>query len=299
MHSLLYCAVPVRCRGDRRQPAGHGAPARVQGRARCPERRLSRGRHGPRGDRRGRHHLHGAGRPGRLHAVARRAVRRDRPDAGGVPGDPRAAPDERQAELDHPPLAATHGRAARPTSTRPGTSATGRRRSTASSSGWRSCRSSSARPSEGAAMQTNLRGRDLISLQEWTREEIDTVLDVALVSEDAARPRAADTRCCATRSWRCCSSSRARGPVPRSRPGWRNWVATRSSSSRGRPRSPTATPPARSARSSAATTTGSPSATSTGASATSTSARSPRRAACPSSTCSATCITRTRSSPTC
>ncbi|HLA15982.1 MAG TPA: ornithine carbamoyltransferase [Candidatus Limnocylindrales bacterium] len=28
-------------------------------------------------------------------------------------------------------------------------------------------------------MQTNLRGRDLISLQEWTREEIDTVLDVA------------------------------------------------------------------------------------------------------------------------
>lgn len=29
-------------------------------------------------------------------------------------------------------------------------------------------------------MQTNLRGRDLISLQEWTKEEIDTVLDVAL-----------------------------------------------------------------------------------------------------------------------
>jgi N-acetylornithine carbamoyltransferase len=29
-------------------------------------------------------------------------------------------------------------------------------------------------------MQTNLRGRDLISLQEWTREEIDTVLQVAL-----------------------------------------------------------------------------------------------------------------------
>ncbi len=28
-------------------------------------------------------------------------------------------------------------------------------------------------------MQTNLRGRDLISLQEWTKEEIDTVLDVA------------------------------------------------------------------------------------------------------------------------
>jgi N-acetylornithine carbamoyltransferase len=29
-------------------------------------------------------------------------------------------------------------------------------------------------------MQTNLRGRDLISLQEWTKEEIDTALEVAL-----------------------------------------------------------------------------------------------------------------------
>jgi N-acetylornithine carbamoyltransferase len=29
-------------------------------------------------------------------------------------------------------------------------------------------------------MQTNLRGRDLISLQEWTKEEIDTVLEVAI-----------------------------------------------------------------------------------------------------------------------
>ena len=29
-------------------------------------------------------------------------------------------------------------------------------------------------------MQTGLRGRDLISLQEWTKEEVDTVLDVAL-----------------------------------------------------------------------------------------------------------------------
>ena len=29
-------------------------------------------------------------------------------------------------------------------------------------------------------MQTTLRGRDLISLQEWTKEEIDTVLDVAV-----------------------------------------------------------------------------------------------------------------------
>jgi N-acetylornithine carbamoyltransferase len=29
-------------------------------------------------------------------------------------------------------------------------------------------------------MQTNLRGRDLISLQEWTKEEVDTILEVAL-----------------------------------------------------------------------------------------------------------------------
>src|SRR5256885_2987296 len=28
-------------------------------------------------------------------------------------------------------------------------------------------------------MQTNLRGRDLISLQEWTKDELDTLLDVA------------------------------------------------------------------------------------------------------------------------
>ncbi len=36
-------------------------------------------------------------------------------------------------------------------------------------------------------MQTNLRGRDLISLQEWTREEVETVLDVAA---DLKRKRA-------------------------------------------------------------------------------------------------------------
>jgi len=36
-------------------------------------------------------------------------------------------------------------------------------------------------------MQTDLRGRDLISLQEWTREEIETILDVAT---DLKRQRA-------------------------------------------------------------------------------------------------------------
>jgi len=36
-------------------------------------------------------------------------------------------------------------------------------------------------------MQTGLRGRDLITLQEWTRDEIDTVIEVAL---DLKRRRA-------------------------------------------------------------------------------------------------------------
>ena len=36
-------------------------------------------------------------------------------------------------------------------------------------------------------MQTDLRGRDLIALQEWTKEEIDTLLDVAF---DLKRKRA-------------------------------------------------------------------------------------------------------------
>ena len=36
-------------------------------------------------------------------------------------------------------------------------------------------------------MQTDLRGRDLITTQEWTRDEIDTLLDVAY---DLKRQRA-------------------------------------------------------------------------------------------------------------
>src|SRR4030067_663008 len=36
-------------------------------------------------------------------------------------------------------------------------------------------------------MQTHLRGRDLITLQEWTKEEVDTALDVAF---DVKRKRA-------------------------------------------------------------------------------------------------------------
>ena len=36
-------------------------------------------------------------------------------------------------------------------------------------------------------MQTHLRGRDMITTQEWTKEEIDTIMDVAL---DLKRQRA-------------------------------------------------------------------------------------------------------------
>src|SRR6266550_9029330 len=36
-------------------------------------------------------------------------------------------------------------------------------------------------------MQTNLRGRDVITLQEWTKDELDTVLEVAF---DLKRKRA-------------------------------------------------------------------------------------------------------------
>ena len=42
----------------------------------------------------------------------------------------------------------------------------------------------------------------------------------------------ARTRSSRTRSSRCCSSSRARAPAPRSRPAWRSWAVTPSSSSR-------------------------------------------------------------------
>ena len=95
----------------------------------------------PRRHRRGGRHLHGAGRPGRLHRLARRARRQGRPHAARVLRHPRAAARQGQAQLDHPPLAAADGRAAWPTWTAPATSATGRRRSTASRSRWACSRS--------------------------------------------------------------------------------------------------------------------------------------------------------------
>ena len=115
---------------------------------------LRGGRVDRRRDRRVRRDLHGAGRPGRLHAVARRARRRRRRPRGHrtvVPGHPRAPPREGEDRLDHPAQPPAHGRAARRTSTRRVTRATGRRRSTASSCGWRSSPSCWARWSNGDA----------------------------------------------------------------------------------------------------------------------------------------------------
>ena len=69
-------AVAVRRQGVRRRAAGDVAAAGVQGRARRAERHVRGGRVDRRGHRRVRRDLHGAGRPGRLRAVARRARRR-------------------------------------------------------------------------------------------------------------------------------------------------------------------------------------------------------------------------------
>ena len=77
MHSILYALSQFDAR-LRRRPAGDVAAARVQGGARRAGRPLRGGRVRRRRDLRVRRDLHGAGRPGRLHVVARRARRRRR-----------------------------------------------------------------------------------------------------------------------------------------------------------------------------------------------------------------------------
>ena len=142
----------------------------------------------PRRDRRGGHHLHGAGRPGRLHrsrassAATRSASRRP---STAVTRELLREKAKRSSIILHSlprmdELPARRRRDAPPALLGRGVQ---RRRAAA----WRCWRSSSARPSRrAAAMQTDLRGRDLISLQEWTREEIETVLDVALAAQAGA-----------------------------------------------------------------------------------------------------------------
>ena len=81
--------------------------------------------------------LHGAGRPARLHEVARRARRERRPDAGGVPGHARAAARRGRSRARSSSTACPAWTSCPRTSTGRGTRATGRRPSTASSCGWR------------------------------------------------------------------------------------------------------------------------------------------------------------------
>ena len=135
-------ALAVRREGVRRRPARDVAPARVHARARRAERPLRGGRLGRGRDRRVRRHLHGAGRPGRLRAVARGARRRRRDDAGDLPRHARAAARRRRSRRRSSSTACRGWTSCRRTSTRPGTRGTGRRRSTAWCSGWRCSRSS-------------------------------------------------------------------------------------------------------------------------------------------------------------
>ena len=111
-------------------------------------------------------------------------------------------------------------------------------------------------------MQTDLRGRSFISDMDFSKEEIETVLDVALRSNGSERWGSA-IRCCATRRWPCSSSSPARARVPALRPAWRSWGGTRHSSTTRQHRSVMATPARRSVKSLGATMTASQSASAT------------------------------------
>ena len=59
-------------------------------------------------------------------------------------------------------------------------------------------------------MQTNLRGRDLISDLDFSKEEVETVLDVAFDLSGNV-PSVNRTPTCATKSWDCCFSLPAPG----------------------------------------------------------------------------------------
>jgi hypothetical protein len=67
-------------------------------------------------------------------------------------------------------------------------------------------------------MQTFLHGRDLIGDLDFSKEEVETVLDVAF---DLKRKRAHEPiRICAIKFWRCCSSSAAHAPVDLLKQAW-------------------------------------------------------------------------------
>ena len=219
-----------------------------------------------------------AGGAARLHQVPRRAHRQGcRHDARQLQDHARAAGAPRPSPTRSCCTRCRGWMRSPPTWISRAGRATGRRPSTALSCAWRCWRWCWARGSRRRHMQTDLRGRDLIGDLDFSKEEVETVLDVAF---DLKRKRAwaSRTPTCVTRCWRCCSSSAARAPAARSRRAWRNWAATALSSRARRRRLRMATRPRRSARSSAATSTASPSATWTGRSATATSMMSPRLA---------------------
>src|SRR5690349_3098249 len=97
-------------------------------------------------------------------------------------------------------------------------------------------------------MQTNFRGRDLIGDLDFTKEEVETVLDVAW---DLKRKRASANHMpiCATKCWQCCSSSPPPAPAARSKLALLSLADMARSSTRTPPRSHMAIRRLRSARS--------------------------------------------------
>ncbi len=139
-------------------------------------------------------------------------------------------------------------------------------------------------------MQTFLHGRDFIGDLDFSKEEIETVLDVAF---DLKRKRALNEPHAYLRDKVLAmlfffSSTRTRGSFEA---GMAQLAGTAPSSSPPPPRLPTETRPKKSARSTDAISTASPSVTAIGPSATNTSTRWPNTRACRCSTCSARCIT--------
>ena len=183
-------AVAVRREGVRRRAARHVAAARVQGRARRAQRRLrgggvDRGRH-----RRLRRDLHGAGRAGRLHEVARRAraaAARSRPRRRRIRSRASCCARRRRRSRSSS-TACPAWTSCPPTSTRRGTRGTGWRRSTASSCGWRCWRSCSERRSN--AVKFTLNGRELDVVVGEGESLLDLLRDRAGAPLDEGRLRA-------------------------------------------------------------------------------------------------------------
>ena len=115
MHSILYAMSQFDAKAYVVGPPEMSLLARVQGRARRAERPLRGGRLGRGRDRRLRRDLHGAGRPARLHEVARRARRRRRrrDDAEAYQVTRELLRDQAKTDVDRPAQPAAHGRAAR------------------------------------------------------------------------------------------------------------------------------------------------------------------------------------------